>query len=404
MLPLRLQFFLAYGVYGGLLPFLPGFLEKERALTSAQIGYVFGVSSIATVLTPVLLTLLADTVISSRRLIGLLSLIGGAALAAMLFVQGFWPTLLCYSIWALTFMPVTPLTDAYHFSVQARRLELGQPAVPYHHLRPLGTIGFLVPNAILFFLLSTGSKADVAIIAAAIMCLLSAMNSLLLPEAERVVEVVQPAGVKRSLPTLAALKAMVQPPVLVFAVALFLVHLACAAYYTFYPIYLTKEVGIDRQWAGLIISIGVTIEIGFILAFGWMLRRWGLKAILIAGMFASAVRLALLGAFPTPFVAIGTQVFHGIWVVMLHVAPPGFINDHAGSRYRNSMQGLFVMLVYGTSRLIGNAVGGHIAEVSLRAVFFTGAGLCMAAVVLMVVAFHEKGKATGAERCDAGAG
>ena len=389
MFPLRLQFFLAYGVYGGLLPFLPVFLEKERAMSQTQIGYVFGVSAIATVLTPVLLTLLADTIISSRRLIGLLSLIGGASLFAMLMVEGFWPTLLCYTLWSLTFMPVTPLTDAFHFSVQARRLELGQSVVPYHHLRPIGTVGFLVPNGVLFFLLAQGRSADVAILASGIMCVLSAMNSLLLPEAEARSDANAPTT-KRQLPTLEALKAMAQRPVLVFAISLFLVHMACAAYYTFYPIYLTKQVGIDRQWAGLIISIGVTIEIGFILAFGWMLRRWGMKAVLMAGMLAAAVRLALLAAFPTPAIAIGTQVFHGIWVVMLHVAPPGFINEYAGSRYRNSMQGLFVMLVYGTSRLIGNAVGGHLAEGSVRVVFAVGAGLSLAAAMLMFVAFRER--------------
>ncbi len=390
MLPLRAQFFLSYGVYGGLLPFLPVFLEKERGLTQPQLGYVFGVSAVATVFTPVLLTLLADTIISSRRLIGILSAIGAAALIAMLMVRGFWPILACYTLWALAYMPVTSLVDGYYFSIAAQRETAGEKTPVYHHMRPLGTIGFLAPNFILFGLMQYGAPADSAVIAAIIMSVLAGINALFLPPILPVIAA-RTTG-RRSLPTVAALKAMLEPHVLVFCISLWLVHLAVASYYTFYPRYVIEEVGIDRKWVGLVVSIGVTIEIVFILGWGWMLNRFGLKKVMLVGIGCAAVRLTLLAALPTQGVAIATQVFHGMWVIVLHVAPPVFLNAHAGGGFRNSMQGLFVMLVYGTSRLLGNAIGGHIAGHSMVLLFAIGAGLCVVAMLLMLLAFNEPGR------------
>lgn len=391
MFPLRAQFFLSYGVYGGLLPFLPVFLEKERGLTQPQIGYVFGVSAIATILTPVLLTLLADTYITSRRLIGVLSFIGAAALTTMLLVSGFWAILACYTVWALAYLPVTALVDGYHFSVQAQRDLAKQPLTPYHHMRPLGTVGFLVPNFFLFAALQLGADASSTVIAAIIMSLLGAINTQLLP-AISLPAAVEKTMEKKSLPTLAALRAMLEPHVLVFCISLWLVHLAVASYYTFYPRYVTEEIGIDRKWVGLVVSIGVTIEIGFILAWGWMLNRFGLKNVMIVGIACAGIRLTLLAWFPTEQVAVGTQVFHGMWVIVLHVAPPVFMNSHAAGAYRNSIQGLFVMLVYGTSRVLGNALGGHLSQGGTARLFGIGAGLCFVAMLLMFFAFHEKQK------------
>ena len=61
----RAQYFFAFGVMGSVLPFLPVFLQ-ERGLSRAQIGYVTGVASFGVVLTPVLVTLLADAAVAGR--------------------------------------------------------------------------------------------------------------------------------------------------------------------------------------------------------------------------------------------------------------------------------------------------------------------------------------------------
>ena len=46
-----------------------------------------------------------------------------------------------------------------------------------------------------------------------------------------------------------------------------------------------------------------------------------------------------------------TQLFHGMIVLALLIAPPIFLNQHAEDRYRHSMQGLYAMAVMGTELL-----------------------------------------------------
>jgi predicted MFS family arabinose efflux permease len=75
-------------------------------------------------------------------------------------------------------------------------------------------------------------------------------------------------------------------------------------------------------------------------------------------------------------------------VLIVHVAPPIYLNHHAKDRYRNSMQGLFVMLT-GSGRLIGSMVAGRLAQQELTHVFLVAAGLAVAAAGLFAFAFRD---------------
>ena len=77
-------------------------------------------------------------------------------------------------------------------------------------------------------------------------------------------------------------------------------------------------------------------------------------------------------------------------VLTLHVAAPTFLNSRASDAYRNSIQGLYAMVVAGASRIVGGVVAGWFAQRGLPLAFGWGAALCGAAIVLLLVAFHEK--------------
>ena len=68
---------------------------------------------------------------------------------------------------------------------------------------------------------------------------------------------------------------VLEPHVLVFCIAMALVHMAAASYYQLYPLHLTDNLGIGKQWVGLIANIGVVVEIAFMLGFGWLTTMHG---------------------------------------------------------------------------------------------------------------------------------
>jgi PPP family 3-phenylpropionic acid transporter len=186
----------------------------------------------------------------------------------------------------------------------------------------------------------------------------------------------------------AAARTLLRPPLLAFCAALMLAQAAGAGMATFYPVYLTERVGVAAHWVGLIAQVGVVVEAVFVYACGWIVARLGVKGVLLAGVLGTAIRLGMLAASPALAVAVGTQLFHGIYLIMTGVVPQSFLDRHADDDCRHSVQGVFVMLM-GCGKVIGNLAFGVVAAASLQAVFGYGAVLCGATAAFVALAFRE---------------
>ncbi|MEX0745186.1 MAG: MFS transporter, partial [Phycisphaeraceae bacterium] len=324
---------------------------------------------------------------------------------ALLMVDGFWPIFAVHAVFCLAFVAVIPLQDGLTFQVQAQRGDAGRPVEPYHRVRVWGTVGFILPSLLLYAVLAWGAPIGATLAVGAAFALVGMINALYLPRTRSVprgdaagsevplTENDKPDARQNKqasrLPTVDALHAMLRPHVLVFCAALFLVHIASAAYYAFYPLYLTEQVGIASQWVGLIANIGVTVEVFFLLGFGLLLSRLGIRWLLTLGMVAMAARMVLLYAWPSIGVAVATQVFHGLHVLVIHVIPPIFLNRQADARYRNSIHGLYAISVYGTGRILGAALAGVVADTSLLAVFAYSSLMCAVAGLLFALLYRD---------------
>ncbi len=387
MRAMRAQYLLSYAVLGCVLPYLPVFL-RARGMSPPQVGYVFAISGLAVLLAPVLVTLLADAHADARSLMAGALVLAAGSLVGLALSHRLVPLLLWYGMHALAMTPIMPLQDGLLFAVQdRRRREAGAAPPAFHRVRVWGTVGFIVPSAALFWMLRAGVRVDVTLVCGAACAVAAALNARLLLPDPGPRPVVDPAD--NRLPTLDALRAITEPAALVFCAATFLLALATASYYAFYPIYLTEVVGIDARWVGMIANVGVVIEIFFMLAFGVLLRRMGVKWLVVVGMLTTAARFALLAAAPGVVVAVATQVFHGMMVLILAVVPPVFLNGRAAPRFRHSMQGLYTMLVWGVARTAGSLLAGPLAARSLTLLFACAAATCLTAALLVAFAFRE---------------
>jgi PPP family 3-phenylpropionic acid transporter len=244
-------------------------------------------------------------------------------------------------------------------------------------------LGFMLPSVILYFVVKKTVTPILAVGAA--FGIVGAITASMLPNSD--------VGEKKKearIPTGEAARKMFSGPLLIFCIASFLLNAGQAPYYTYYAIYLKEKVGIAQQWVGLISNIGVVVEISFMMGFAWLLRRWGLKKLMIVGAGCVAVRMMLIALWPTPAVAIGTQLFHGMTVLVLLIAPPVFLNQHAEDRYRHSMQGLYAMAVMGIGRIVGNLIASPISRWSLQGVYGSAAILSVISMGLLWVAFYEE--------------
>ncbi|MEZ6193981.1 MAG: MFS transporter [Phycisphaerales bacterium] len=82
----------------------------------------------------------------------------------------------------------------------------------------------------------------------------------------------------------------------------------------------------------MISAVGVFLEIGYLLIFGWLIKRFGVKGLALIGIAATALRMGLLATVPTLTIAVGTQLLHGLAVVSTFVLPAIYLNHRASSR------------------------------------------------------------------------
>ena len=147
---LKIQFFISYAVMGSLMPLLSVFFAKEKGLTRPEIGLIMGASGFSMIISPVIMTLLADLRIEAGKIIALALVVSSFFILGMQFTSGFWIVGMCYALYHLSYVAVPPLQDAMYFRSEAEHDPSTGPAVPYNAVRVWGTIGFIVPSAVLW--------------------------------------------------------------------------------------------------------------------------------------------------------------------------------------------------------------------------------------------------------------
>ncbi len=385
MRSLYAQFFLLFGSFAAVQPYIALFF-KERGLNEEQIGYALGMSGWAIMLSPAVVTLIADTKVSPSRLLAGLSVLSATAVTAMMMSESYWMLVGCYFAMTLCTTAMMPLLDGVTFGVQRLQRENGEEALEYSRVRVWGTFGYVGILAFLFFPIRMTGDISLPIWAGALCYCIFFVNTLFLPErGKRELE-------KRAkgLPTGDAVRALFGRKTALFSLAMFLLLCASAAYHTMYPVYLVEDLGLPRHWVGIVILSGALVEVFCILGLTRLEKRWGLRVVMLSCVGLTVLRFVLMYAFPVLLVAVGAQVFHGAMICAMMVIPPNFVNGLASESNRNSIQGVYTMLVIGSSRFVGTAVSGHVAGVDQRLVYAFCAGLAVVAFALLWKGFRPE--------------
>lgn len=362
------------------MPLMTVFLREQGGFDFLQIGLAMSLMNIPMLCSPALITLLADRNVDARKILAIAYTCSSVVLSLMYFSNHIAITLALFIFHGLSFVAMIPLQDGYFFSIAESMRKRGEPAVEYPQIRVWGTVGFILPSLILFYPLSQGASAASILPCAVVFCLLSLANARTLPVVER------PVVSGKKLPTRVALGAIFSPKARWLSIGLFFGFMAATTYYAFIGNFLDEEVGIPKRYIGLIINIGVVLEVGFTILMPWLQRKIQLKGILVLGFFCMVARMFLLAFFPYVWVAVVVQICHGLEVLALFVGPVMFLNRLATDEFRNSIQGVFTMAVGGVARVLGGVTAGFVvSEFGLDGGLIHGA--CLATVAFLIITF-----------------
>ena len=390
---LRRQFFFSYGAIGSVAPLMSVFLWKEAGFGFMQIGLATAMANVPMLLSPALITLLADRQVDSRRILAGAFLISCTVMLLIHEIPVLWVRLTLFLFHGLAFVAMLPLQDGFYFSYAEGRRNAGQAVDPYPLVRVWGTIGYIIPSIILYFLLRNDGPIGRSLLCGFGFGVASLINTFTLPEVRRsrIGPVLAPADADepRGVPTAEAFRRLFSPQARYLCLGLALGYMASVSYGVFIAVYYGKVVGIPSEFIALVINLGVLIEVFFTLLMPRLQSALRLKGIIVVGLIGMSARMILIAVYPTVWVAILTQIVHGMEVLALFIAPVMFLDRLAGDRFRNSIQGVFTMTVGGVSRISGAILAGFVATHSLSLLLGCSAILGLTSLAVIVFLFKR---------------
>ena len=337
---------------------------------SAQLGAVSAATAMAAMVAQPAWGMLGDRAKSRRRLLCGLCLAAAGTLPLALLRPGFAAQVLAAMLFYAFFCALLPLGDAI-------LLETSGGAFGAYRLA--GGASFALSGAAFGAALPRVGPAG-AVWAAAGLLALAAVTALLLPDS--------PGRQRRGRATMARL--LRDRELVRLLLFLLPVQATMGFFYTFYAPHF-QALGGSEAMLGLGYLLASASEAPYLLLSGRIYRRFGAARPMCVAAGALAARWLMLGFAPSAGVALASQLLHGGGFIVMSVSMAYWIAEHVAPELRASGQGLLNMVTFGASRLLGNLLGGLLAQAAGRSgAFLAGAGICLLAVGAFALAGRRK--------------
>jgi nucleoside transporter len=367
-LPLRLQLsvlmFLQFAIWGSWFTLFTSYLEKVLQLSGTQAGVLFGNMALGAILSNLAAGYIADRYVSSEKLLGVLHLLGAAALYWMASVpagDGAFNQMFAASLaYALLYNPTLALAN----SVTFRHVPDGGRDFP--GVRVVGTVGWIAAG--FATTLFAGTAADGTALPAFLSSgplLMAAGLSAVLGVYSFVLPHTPPTSKPGdAVPFVKALGLFKDYSFAVFFGVSLVITVVLAFYYGFTGPFLADRAKVED--VGGTMAYGQIAELVLLPFLPIFLYRLGMKWVLALGMLCWGLRYFLFSlggpeGLAYSYVLIGI-LLHGICFDFFFAAGFIHVDDTAPADIRASGQALFSFLTYGVGMWLGNLLSGVLKD------------------------------------------
>jgi len=350
--------FLQYAIWGAWAPVLSDYLLNDLGFSGAQMGIIYSLLPLATIIAPFIGGQIADRYFSSEKVIAFSQLIGGVFLVYISSVTDYSTMMWLMLIYCLIYAPTLALTNSVAF------INLKNSEKEFGIVRVWGTIGWIVAGlALAGWRHVAASKEAFAVqgdtlMLAGIFSIIMGFLAFKLPHTPPNKEGTKPWAF------LEALKMMKDKNFLIFIIIAFVVATELMFYYALTAPFLTSEkIGISSASVSGVMVIAQIAEI-FVLAIllPYFITRIGIRKVLALGVLAWPLRYIIFAIGSPSWLVIASLSLHGFCFVFFFAAAFIYVDVVSPKDIRHSAQSLITLVTYGVGNYIGSIFAGWIKD------------------------------------------
>ncbi|TDE13322.1 nucleoside permease [Dyadobacter psychrotolerans] len=381
---LMAMMFLLYFIWGSWYGQMSKYMFTTLGATGAQVGNAYAAFSIAMIIAPFFVGMIADRYFAAQKVLGVFSLVGAALLYVITGVTDpdtfFW-VILAYCI---TFAPTMALTT----SIAMQHVKDSEKDFP--PIRVMGTVAWIVVSNIIGYY-GFGDSVTIfrlSMFAAAILGVYSFFLPSTPPKPSTSTSFSDILG-------LDAFKLFKDRSFAIFFFSSLLICIPLSFYYAMANPSLT-DAGMTNVENKM--SLGQASEFVFMLLIPFAFRRFGVKWILIVGLIAWIIRFMAFGygTIENEWLLYIAIILHGVCYDFFFVTGQIYTDSKAGEKYRSSAQGLITLATLGIGQGIGSWIAGMVADMNTvngvknwTAIWMVPAGIAAVVLILFVLFFKD---------------
>lgn len=334
-------YFFYFAFVGMFSPYWSLYLKSIR-FDAVEIAILMSVQPVMRMLAPSAWGWLSDHIGKRKEIVVVAASLSVLFYAGVFFTVSFWGMLLVLALMGFFWSASMPLVEATTLTW------LGAHTACYGRIRSWGSVGFILA------VLGLGYAFDYIAIHWLLWAGLFIMFGIL--SFARQIPATQVLAHHTDSRPIAHI--VLQPQVLAFFGACFLMSVAHGPYYTFFSIYLVNH-GYAKSAVGWLWALGVICEIGIFFLMPWLMRRYSLPQILKFSLGSAILRFLLIAwtvdSMPLLLLA---QALHAITFGAFHAAAVALVHHFFKGRHQSRGQALYGSLTYGAGGMLGGLASG----------------------------------------------
>ncbi|MBT4484890.1 MAG: MFS transporter [Candidatus Latescibacteria bacterium] len=390
---LGLMMFFQYAIWGAWSPVLSAYLLDDLGYSGMQVGVIYSLLPLATIISPFVGGQLADRYFASQKVIAFLQFTGGVLLVFISTVSDYTVMMWMMLLYSLLYAPTLALTNSIAF------INLENAEKDFGPIRVGGTLGWIAAGLLLSgWRLFANSNEALAFsgdtfLLGGILSILMGFQALTLPDTPPKKEGASPWAF------LEALKMLKNKNFTIFLVISFVVSTELMFYYILTAPFLTSgRIGIPDTTVAGVMVIAQVAEI-FVMAFllPKILPKYGIRKTMIVGVLAWPIRYIIFAIGMPAWLVILSLSLHGFCYVFFFTVAFIYVDMVAPEDIRHSAQSLITLVVLGLGNYFGSLFAGWIqsyftaeAGTNWTGVFLVPCALTILCALAFILFFRDE--------------